>query len=310
MAVSHAANFPVIQCYKSEVSPLKTREWLAFIGLALAWGSSFLWIKIALDEVGPFLLVAYRLLFGFLGLLIVLSIRRPSWPRDRHTWQVLITLGLINTAIPFVLISWAELFIDSAVASILNGSVPLFTTVIAHFFIADDRLNSAKVLALFTGFVGVVTLLIRDLNGGFELNFLGHGAMLLAVIFYAIAAVYARRGTGDIAPVLRALIPVASADAAIWLVTPLVESPITLPRLPLTWLALIWLGLIGSCIAYLLYYYLIHAIGPTRATMVTYTFPLIGVLLGVVFLDELLDGNLILGGAMVLASIVTVNRKK
>ncbi|NOH14046.1 MAG: DMT family transporter [Chloroflexi bacterium] len=288
---------------------MKTRDWFAFIALALAWGSSFLWIKIALEEMGPFLLVAFRLLFGLLGLLVVLAVTRPKWPRDWHTWQVLIVLGMINTAIPFVLISWAEIYIDSAVASILNGSVPLFTTVIAHFFVSDDRMNAAKVLALFTGFAGVVILLMRDLSGGFELNLLGHGAMLLAVLFYAVAAVYARRGTGDIAPVMRALIPVASADAAIWLVTPFVESPITLPQLPITWFALVWLGIIGSCIAYLLYYYLIHAIGPTRATMVTYTFPLIGVVLGVVFLNELLDFNLVLGGALVLASIIIVNSR-
>ena len=289
---------------------MKTRDWLAFIALAFAWGSSFLWIKIALEEMGPFLLVAFRLLFGFMGLLVVLVVTRPKWPREWHSWQVLVVLGLINTAIPFVLISWAEIYIDSAVASILNGSVPLFTTVIAHFFVVDDRMNAAKVLALCTGFAGVVILLMRDLSGSLELNLLGHGAMLLAVLFYAAAAVYARRGTGDIAPVMRALIPVASADAVIWLVTPLVESPLVLPQRPLTWVALIWLGVIGSCIAYLLYYYLIHAIGPTRATMVTYTFPLIGVVLGVVFLNELLDFNLVLGGGLVLASIIIVNSRK
>ena len=289
---------------------MKTRDWVAFIALALAWGSSFLWIKIALEEMGPFLLVAFRLLFGVLGLVVALIITRPKWPLDRHTWQVLIVLGFINTAIPFVLISWAEVYIDSAVASILNGSVPLFTTIIAHFFVSDDRMNSAKLIALFTGFAGVVILLMRDLQGELELNLLGHGAMLLAVLFYAIGAVYARRGTSEVSPVIRALIPVASADAMIWLVTPLVESPLALPQLPITWFALVWLGVIGSCVAYLLFYYLIHAIGPTRATMVTYTFPLIGVVLGVVFLGELLDINLVLGGGLVLASIVIVNRKQ
>ena len=87
------------------------------------------------------------------------------------------------------------------------------------------------------------------------------------------------------------------------------EPPFPRPRLPLTWLAIAWLGLIGSCFAYLLYFYLLHSVCPTRATLVTYVFPLVGVVLGVIFLDELLDWHLLAGGGMVVASIAFVNRK-
>lgn len=92
-----------------------------------------------------------------------------------------------------------------------------------------------------------------------------------------------------------------------WLTAPVAESPFTLPKLPLTWLAILWLGLVGSCFAYLLYYYLIHSVGPTRTTLVTYVFPLVGVALGVIFLDELLDWHLLVGGSMVVGSIAVVN---
>ena len=83
-----------------------------------------------------------------------------------------------------------------------------------------------------------------------------------------------------------------------------------MPALQITWIALLWLGLIGSCIAYLLYYYLIHAVGPTRATMVTYTFPVVGVALGVLFLHEALDFNLIGGAVLIVGSLLIVNRGK
>jgi len=289
---------------------LKKKDWLAFVALSLAWGSSFFWIKIAIEEMGPITLVAWRVLFGILGLLVVVGIRRPEWPKRRELWFALLLLGLTNTAVPFVLISWAEVHIDSAVASILNGSLPLFTTVIAHFALTDDRLNRQRIIGLLVGFLGIVVLVQRDLGAGLDFNIVAQGAMILAVIFYAISAVYARRNTKEVNPIIHALVPLFSADILLWAIAPSVESPLVLPSLPLTWLAIVWLGVIGSCIAYLLYFYLLHSVGPTRASMVTYTFPLVGVTLGVGFLNERLDYSLVLGAALVIASLLIVNRDK
>lgn len=287
---------------------MKTKDWLAFSALSLAWGSSFLWIKVAVQEIGPFLLVGFRILFGLIGLTLVAIYLKPQWPKDRKQWGALLLLGLTNTAVPFVLISWAEQHIDSAVASVLNGSVPLFTMLVAHLLLSDDRMNRQRVIGLLIGFAGVVSLVWRDLQQGLELNLLAQGAMLLAVLFYSGSAVYARRNTRGVAPTVQALVPLASANLFIWALTPVVEGPLHLPMLPATWIALVWLGLIGSCLAYLLYFYLLHAIGPTRATMVTYTFPVIGVVLGVVFLGEALNTELLLGAALVLTSLFVVNR--
>lgn len=286
---------------------MKTKDWLAFIALSLAWGSSFLWIKIAVQEIGPFMLVALRLLLGILGLALVAALRRPQWPKERRAWRALVFLGLINTAIPFVLISWAEQYLDSAVASVLNSSVPLFTMVIAHLFLSDDRMNGRRVFGLVIGFGGVVALAWKDLQAGQQFNLLAQGAMLLAVLFYAVSSVYARRNAQGISPIVHALLPLISADIAIWASVSFVE-PLALPSLGLTWGALLWLGLIGSCAAYLLYFYLLHAVGPTRATMVTYTFPVVGIVLGVVFLQETLTASLLLGGGMVMTSLWVVNR--
>jgi drug/metabolite transporter (DMT)-like permease len=99
-----------------------------------------------------------------------------------------------------------------------------------------------------------------------------------------------------------------SGDIFIWLAASRLEAPLQLPQLQLTWVALIWLGLLGSCLAYLLYYYLLSTIGPTRSTMVTYLFPVIAVVLGVIFLQEQLDWRLLAGGGLVLIGIVIVNR--
>jgi drug/metabolite transporter (DMT)-like permease len=164
-------------------------------------------------------------------------------------------------------------------------------------------------IGLLVGFAGIVVLLSRDLEGGYHANLLGQAAVLLAAMFYAGSSVFARRNTKGLSPIVQALVPLLVADAAIWVVTPVVESPLTLPSLPITWLSIAWLGLIGSCIAYLLYYYLLHSVGPTRTTLVTYVFPLVGVALGVIFLNEQLDWHLFVGGAMVVGSIALVNRQ-
>jgi drug/metabolite transporter (DMT)-like permease len=288
---------------------LKTKDWAAFIALSLAWGSSFLWIKIGLQELGPITLVALRLLFGILGLLVVVAYTRPKFPDTRRLWLALAVLGIINTALPFMLISWGQQFIDSAVAAILNSTVPLFTMLMAHWYLQDDRLTIQRVVGLLIGFIGVVVLLFRDLDGGTQSSLLGQAAVLLAAICYAFSSVFTRRNAQGVSPIVQAFVPLLVADALMWALVPLLESPLVLPGLPITWLAVVWLGLIGSCIAYLLYFYLIHAIGPTRATMVTYTFPVVGIALGVIFLSETLDINLVLGAALVVISIVVVNRK-
>jgi drug/metabolite transporter (DMT)-like permease len=284
------------------------RSWGAFLLLGSIWGSSFLWIKIALEELSPFTLVGYRLLFGALGMLLVLLILRPNFPMQRRTWTLLALMGLTNTALPFVLISWGETMIDSGVASILNSTTPLFTLVIAHFFLSDERMSVPRALGLLLGFAGILLLFSRDLSlEGFKSGLIGQAAVLVAAISYAGSSVFARRAFRNVPLLVQAAVPLITADVLIWGGALAVESPISIPEMSLTWIALIWLGLLGSCLAYLLYFYLINTVGSTRSTLVTYMFPVIGVALGVIFLDESLDTRLVIGALMVVAGIGAVN---
>lgn len=295
---------------------MRIKDWLAFFSLGLIWGSSFLWIKVAVGEIGPFLLVTLRLLFGILSLLVVAAIYRPLWPRQRGIWMGLTFLGLTNNALPYLLISWGEQYIDSAVAAILNSTSPLFTMVMAHMFLSDDRMTRSRLVAILIGFLGIVILIGRDAWSGLPgkegwtaVNLVGQAAVLFAAISYAFSSVYARRVTHEVAPILRALIPLLGADLIMWGITPVVEAPFTLPHRPLTWLAVLWLGVMGVGVAYLLYFYLLHSVGPTRTILVTYVFPVVGVLLGVIFLGEHLDWNLGMGAGLIVGSIAMVNRR-
>lgn len=287
---------------------MKPREWAVFVALGLIWGSSFLWIKVAIQEVDAFTLVGWRLLFGTLGMVAVIAIRRPPFPRGKSIWLALVVLGIINTALPFVLISWGEKSIDSAVASVLNSTVPLFTLVLAHLFLHDEPITARKAIGLLIGFGGVLALMARDLEAGnLRAGILGQAAVLLAAVSYASASVFARRTMREISPLVQAFVPMAFADAIVWTAATQVGDPGRLPAIPITWVALLWLGLLGSCVAYLLYYNLLHAVGATRAVMVTYMFPVVGVALGVLFLDELADWHLLVGAALVVVSIAVVN---
>jgi drug/metabolite transporter (DMT)-like permease len=288
---------------------MKSKDWLAFLALGTIWGSSFLWIKIAVQDVGPFTLVAFRLLFGLLGLAVVAAFTRPVFPKQRKMWLTLTLIGITNNALPYVLISWGEQYIDSAVAAILNSTTPLFAMVIAHVYLRDDRLTLPRLVGILLGFSGIIILVSRDLLSGVQINLYAQLAVLLASILYAGTSVFARKTTQGVSQVPLALIPLIGADLLLWGVTPVVESPLTLPQLPITWLAIVWLGLLGTCVAFLLYYYLLHSVGPTRTTLVTYVFPLVGVILGVVFLDELLDWHLLVGSFLVVGSILIVNTR-
>jgi drug/metabolite transporter (DMT)-like permease len=285
---------------------LKLKHWLVFILLGAIWSSSFMWIKIAVQEIGPITLVAFRTLFGLLFGIVVIFVQRISWPRTFKEWIPLLVLGIFNIAIPFFLISWGEQSIDSAVASILNATVPLFTILIAHYLLHDDKITAPKVLGLLMGFAGVVILLSKDIGASLG-SVLGQLAIVLASAFYAGGGVYARKTTHDMPGIMRSAGPLLPATIVMWLTMFMVESPVKFPSSGLTWIALLFLGVLGSGFAFVLSYYLLHEIGPTRTSMVTYLFPLGGVILGVAFLNEQLSWQLVVGAVLIVLSLIVAN---
>ena len=285
---------------------MKPKHWLVFILLGAIWSSSFMWIKIAVQEIGPITLVAFRVLFGLLFGIAVLLIQRVQLPRSLKEWLPPLVLGITNVAIPFFLISWGQQSIDSAVAAILDATVPLFTILIAHYLLRDDKITWPKVLGLLLGLTGVVVLMSKDIGASLG-SVLGQLAVIAACIFYAGSAVYARKTTEATPGIVRSVGPLVSATAVMWLAAFLVESPVEIPQLGITWISLLFLGILGSGVAFIMLYYLIHEIGPTRTSMVTYLFPLGGVTLGVVFLNEDLSWQLVIGAVLIVLSLVVAN---
>ena len=287
---------------------MSAKNWFKFILLGTIWGSSFLWIKIALQEVGPLTLVTFRVGFATLGLLAV-ALARRSKIHKKEVW-ILAFLGFFNVAVPFALISWSETHISSGMAAILNSTVPLFTILIAPFFLKEERLNRRRILGLLLGFGGVIVLMSNQLDAGDALKEVGVITMLVAACFYAVSGIFARKMATGLSPEAQSLGQMGTAFLFILPAAFTLEAPFHIPTLPISYVALAWLGLLGSCVATLLWFSLIFSVGPTRTSMTTYIFPLMGVLLGMIFLREHVDWRLAVGGVLIILAVVLVNTQK
>lgn len=286
------------------------KQWVAFWSLGLIWGSSFLLIKIAVEELGALPLVSLRLTLAAALMLLYLFTTRRRLP-DRWVDRIgLIFVSIFNIAIPFTLITRAEEQIDSNVATIINSSVPLFSLILAHFALHDERLSTPKVVGLLIGFAGIIVLTWRGLTHPEESPLSGQLLMLLATSSYAVAVVFIRRRLRHVESITVAGSTLVMAAVIMVLVTLLTEN--NLPDLgsleTKTWFAIVVLGVINTVVAYFLFYDLIDKWG-ARATMVTYVFPPVGILLGAIFLDEPVDFRLLLGAALILCGIFAVNFK-
>jgi drug/metabolite transporter (DMT)-like permease len=293
-----------------EETTMKVKEWGAFVLLGLIWGSSFLWIKIGVETITPVVLVTLRVSFGLLALLAVVLAQRQALPRDRSTLVKYGFMGVFNLVVPFLLITWGETKIDSSLAAILNAATPLFVIIIGHFWLHDEKITPARLGGLLLGFAGVVVLVAQNIDpAGGQSDIWGELAVLLAAVSYAVALIFSRKHLRGAKPVVQSTMIRVVATGLMWIVMPVAERPIVLPATPLAWLAVIWLGVLGLCVAYLLFFYLNNAWGPTRASLVTYVFPVVGVALGIIFLSEPLTWNMIVGSLLVVGGIVVVNRR-
>lgn len=277
-------------------------QWFKFWSLAFIWGSSFLLIKVAVEELGPFPLVSARIGLSALLFFIYMQVTNRKPPAYGNGLLALIYVGVFNTAVPFALVSFGETRIDSSLATVLNATVPLSNLIIAHFLLADERLNNTKVVGLGVGFLGVIVLMSGELGAGGSL--LGQAAVLVASVCYASAIVTIRLKLRHLDPFTTAGWSLIFGAIAIIPVTLISVQPLPYADASLSALgATITLAIINTFVAYFLFYSLIAEWG-VRASLVTYATPPIGVTLGVVLLGEQLDWRLLVGGFLILTGII------
>jgi drug/metabolite transporter (DMT)-like permease len=229
-------------------------------------------------------------------------------PRKRSLWKSFAVMGILSGALPYVLISWGEQHISSGLAALLQSTMPIFTVVLAHFFGSDERMTFYSVLGVVIGFAGVVILLLPELREGLQASALGQLAIILSSVSYAAASVYARghlRGQPPLVSTLGQLTTGAVLTLPLALVVdrPFDLSP-TLPAL-LSWAAL---AILGTVIAYVIYYALIRRTSATYTSTVTFVIPVFGLILGYLVLGEPLTWTLLLSLTLILFGVVLVRK--
>jgi len=281
--------------------------------IALAWGSSYLFIKIGVETLPPLSLVFMRLLVGLAILGAVVVVTRTPLPRDPRTLGHLAILGAVNIAIPFWLIGWAEQHISSGLAGILQSAAPFFTLVLAASFVHDEHITRDRVAGMAIGFLGILVLSAPNLaevgTAAGAQRLLGELGVVLASLAYGTGNTYARRTLRETRPLVLATGQVGWALAMVVALAFLVDGGITLPSVPEAWFAVGWLGSVGTGFAYVIFFRLLTGWGPTRASLVAYLLPVVAVVLGVVVLGETVDATFLAGAVLIVGGIWVVNRR-
>lgn len=281
---------------------MKISEVLELFLLAALWGGSFLFLRMASPAIGPVWLIEFRVLIAGLVLFPVL-IRLDLVRELLHHWRSLAIVGLLNSALPFILLAFASLSLPAGFTSILNATAPLFGTAIAMFWL-KETFSPGRLLGLLLGFMGVIVLVGRQFNPT-PTFFTAVAAGLTAALMYAIAAPYIKQKLSGVNSLT--IVTGSQLSAAIVLL-PLL--PFTIPQQPpppdilLTILAL---ALFSTALAYILYFRLIHNVGSTKALTVTYLIPVFAMLWGAIVLDESITFAMILGCGCVLFGTAIAN---
>ncbi len=284
------------------------RPYAALICLALIWGASFLFIKVAVRDMSPEVLLLLRSASGCLTLAVIVRLMgRPLFGAGWRTRLVSFAImAVTNAVVPWIAIAWGEERISSGLASILNSTTTIWTAVLIYWVVPSERPALVNYAGVLLGFAGVVILVLPDISRhGLSGSFFGAMAVVVASLSYAINAMYQRRKMRSVSVFEVSLGQLAA--------TVVFAVPIAAPSLPQVHVAVaslaavLALGAGGSAVAYVLYYYVMNTLGAVRAAGVTLLVPVTAVFWGVVLLDESLSFAIVAGMVVILAGIVLIN---
>lgn len=281
-----------------------------FLGMGLAWGSSFLFIKVALDGVSFGQVVWSRLILGGLLLGMFMLIGRQRLPREVVVWLHFTVVAITGCVIPYLLISWSELFISSSLASIYNSVTPIATALMVTFALRVEALNRSQFLGVVIGVIGVVVIIAPWQVTGLTGDLKGQLASIGAAFSYGFTFAYMRRFISHrpIPGITVAFMQIAIAGFIMILLTPIVVGHAVSLNVWVV-LSLVGVGVLGTGLAYIWNINVLRAWGPTATSTVTYVVPVVGVVLGVLILSETLSWHEPAGALLVLLGILLTQQR-
>ncbi|MEM6307727.1 MAG: DMT family transporter [Pseudomonadota bacterium] len=282
--------------------------WAQLCLLTLIWGGTFLSIRFVLDEVPFITSVLHRVGWAALALWGYILIRDLPLPRDWQTWGAFAVMGLLNNVIPFLLMAWGQLYIESGLTAIFNAGTAVFTVLVAALLLRDERLTLRKALGVGLGFAGVLIAVGLQNLGELDLRSLAQWAVILGTLSYALAAVWGRLHLGTLRP------EVAATGMLTWstiFMIPLALIYDGVPTLalqtPTLW-AMAHSSLIATAAAYLLYYHLLATAGSGNVSLVTMMVAPVAIILGAVVRAEALASSALIGFAILAVGLLILNR--
>ena len=275
---------------------------LLLVLIALAWGSTFMFTKIAVASVPPLTLAAGRLVIGALALFAYISFRGYRLPARRGQWTSAGAMAIFLLVLPIALLSWAQQFLDTALAGILVASLPLSTLALAHVFVADERLTMGRLFGVVFGFAGVIALIGPEALKGLGLEVVAQLALVGAPLSYATGIIVARRAP-PMSPSVRAASAAVVGCAILIPAALIVDRPWTLSPTPGAMASTVYLGLVPTALAMILGFELIATRGATFMSLANYLVPCTAVSLGWLFLGETVSAYMLGAMAVILGGI-------
>jgi drug/metabolite transporter (DMT)-like permease len=275
---------------------------LLFGAMAVIWGIPYLFIRVAVDEVSPAVLVFGRTAVGA-AVLLPVALLRSDWRATLGRWRWVVAFAVVEIAIPWVLLGWAEQHITSSLAGLLVAGVPLVATITALVTGGRDRIGGSGWLGLLIGIVGVAAIVGVNLGTS---NDAALAAMAVVVCGYAVGPAIMSRRLGGLSTVAVMGICLALC-AVVYAPVAYLDRPASMPSQNAL-VSIVVLGLVCTAAAFLLFWKLIDEVGPVRSTVVTYLNPAVAAILGVTVLDETLTPAMGLGFALVISGSVLATR--
>lgn len=285
------------------------RDWLLLGLLSLLWGGAFFFAAVAVKEIPPLTLVLARVGIAAAALFLYARVAGITVPLNRTAIVAFAGMGLLNNLIPFSLLFWAQTSISSGLASILNATTPIFSILVAHFLLADEKMATNKLIGVLAGLTGVAVLVGGNAISGVDASTLGIIACLGAALSYGFASVFGRRfRTLGIAPDAGAFGQLTATTVMMLPIVLIIDAPWTLPVPGIhAILATVGLAVVSTALAYLIFFRLLATAGAVNVALVTLLIPPSAILLGVVVLHEVLEPRHMLGMAFILAGLIAVD---
>ena len=287
------------------------RKMLVWTALCLIWGSTWMFIKIGVSVIPPITFAGIRFLIATIVLTSLIYIRKLPLPRARAEWTLLLTTGILSFTLNYGLLFWGEARTTSGLAAILQTIIPVFGLLLAHYALPNEQMTWAKVSGVLLGIAGVVIIFVTQLHGEGPAAFAGSVAIVVGAFCVAWSNVIIKaRGTHMHPAVLAAgqmgfgFIPLLLTGWAIE------GNPFALHWTGAAVLSLFYLALIGSCCAFLLFYWLLRRVEVTKTMLISLVTPAIAVLLGLWWLQEQITRYMVVGALCIMAGILLTIRSR